>query len=249
MAEVDLGFIANNTVRGNSGAVNGIDTVDTFSFRTNPFGNGDNSNINISLTGLTGDADVRVIRDFNGNGIVDGSDRVLGSSGRGGKSDEMINLSSQLSGVDAGSYIVEVKSFQGATAGYNLKVSASANSNNAPSLLLPAEVEVGALTSRRTFTDTLRNNDTVDTYRFNVTSTRSVSFLAKTTSGAVDAKMRLIQDKDFDREIDVFAGEELARSGSAIGGGQSISQTLAPGTYYLQVHSDVFAADYTLTMG
>jgi len=247
MAEVDLGLVGNNTIRRSSGTVNSSDIVDTFSFRTNPFGNGDNSNINISLTGMTADADVRVYRDLNANGIIDSTDRLLGSSARSGNIDETINLSSQLSGVEAGSYVVEVRSFQGASTRYDLKVSASANGVNNPSLLLPAEINVGTLTGSRTFTDTLRNNDTVDTYRFNVTSTRSV-FFRNDSNSIFDPKMRLIQDRDLDREIDGLQGEILAESQAGIGGVEVISRTLAPGTYYLQVHSDVSAKDYTLTM-
>lgn len=249
MAEVNLGTVFNNTTLRRRDSVGGTDTVDTFSFRTVPFGNGDNSNINISLTGMTGDADVRVFRDFNANGIVDGNDRLLASSTRGSFNDESINLSALASGVDAGNYVVEVKPFGSARTSYDLKVSASALvSGNSPSLLLPSEIEVGALTSRRSFSGSVGTSNTVDTYRFNVTSSRTFNFFANGSSlSGVD--MRLIQDGNNNREVDVFAGEELARSQPAIGGGESISRNLAPGTYYLQVYNAFSSNNYTLTMG
>lgn len=245
MAEVNLFSLINNLTDSRSGFVGGDDTIDTYSFNVVS----SNSNINISLTGMSADADLRLFRDFNGNGIVDSNDRQLGSSGRGSNLDESINLASTLRNVDVGSYVIEVDPFQSASTAYDLKVSGSANGN--PSLLLPAEREVGALTSRRTFSDSVTDSDTVDTYRFNVTSGRTVNF-STVGAGQVGVDMRLIKDGNNNR--DVNTGEELARSATS-GSSESISQFLNPGTYYLQVYNsnssfvDFSTSDYTLAMG
>lgn len=240
MAEVNLGSVFNNTTNSRSGSVGGSDTLDTYSFSTV----NSNSDINISLTGMTADADIRLFRDFNRDGVVNGNDRQLGSSTRGSNFDESINLSTDVFNVDAGSYVVEVDPFNSASTRYDLKVSASATGN--PSLLLPAEREVGALTSRRTFSDSVNDFDTVDTYRFNVTSGRTFNFTSDTTRGFLDAELRLIRDGNSNREVN--SGEVLAESVGVVGGNEAINQFLSPGTYYLQVHSPS-SADYTLTMG
>ncbi|MDJ0571794.1 MAG: pre-peptidase C-terminal domain-containing protein [Pleurocapsa sp. MO_192.B19] len=238
MAEVNLGSVLNNTTNRRSGFVGGSNTIDTFSFRVV----NSNSNVNLSLTGMTADADIRLFRDFNENGIVDSNDRRLATSVRGGRSDESITLSTLATNVDPGSYVVEVDPFSTASTRYDLKVSASANRQ--PSLLLPAEREVGTLNSRRTFNDSVSTSDTVDTYRFNVTSRRTYSF-STNSSGPVSASMRLIQDSNNNREVNF--GEEIARD-EGRGGVSSIFEVLNPGTYYLQVYNDAFSTNYSLTM-
>jgi hypothetical protein len=242
MAEVDLGAILNGTVARRRDSVGfNNDNVDTFSFRTIT----NNSNINISLTGMTGDADVRLYRDFNGNGVRDTNDRLVGSSTRGGSNDESINLSpSTFNSVAAGSYILEVKPFFSRT-GYDLKVAAAANPD--PSQLLPAEVQVGPLTSRRSFSGTLNQSNTVDTYRFNVTSNRTFNFLT-TGNSLSGVDIRLIRDNNGNREVDRFTTEEIARSANFTSN-ESISQFLTTGNYYLQVYSSgISNSSYSLTM-
>ncbi|HEY9845258.1 MAG TPA: pre-peptidase C-terminal domain-containing protein [Candidatus Caenarcaniphilales bacterium] len=240
MAEVNLSSVFNNTTNRRSDSVGGADPIDTYSFGLV----NSNSDVNISLTGMTANADIRLFRDFNRDGIVNGNDRQLGSSVRGSNREESINLSTDVFGVDVGSYVVEVDPVGSASTRYDLKVSASATGD--PSLLLPAEREVGALTSRRTFSDSVSDFDTVDTYRFNVTSGRTFNFSSDTTRWPLDAELRLVRDGNGNREVNT--GEVLAESASVVGGNEAISQFLSPGTYYLQAHSP-FAADYTLTMG
>lgn len=74
-------------------------------------------NLNLTLTGMTADADIQVIRDVNGNGIVDDGE-VIASSTLGGSEDEAINLM----GLEAGDYFVEVYRYSGDT-NYNLNIS------------------------------------------------------------------------------------------------------------------------------
>ena len=243
MAEVDLGSVNNNATNRARGFVGSRgDDLDTFSFRTVPFGNGDNSNINISLTGMTDNLNVRLYRDFNNNGIVDRGDRLLASSFRSGRNDESINLSALRSGVDAGSYVIEVDPVGSAESRYDLKVSASAFPD--PSLLLPTEREVGTLRGRRTFNDSVSSSDTVDTYHFNVTSRRRYNF-STTASGLAGVNIRLIDDRN--NNLEVNFGEEIARSEN-FGGSESISRVLDRGDYYLQVYNVNGSSNYTLNM-
>ena len=100
------------------------------------------------------------------------------------------------------------------------------------------------MNSRRTFSDSVGTSDTVDTYRFNVTSRRTYSFSAN-SSGLVSASMRLIQDSNNNREVNF--GEEIARD-EGRGGVSSIFEVLNPGTYYLQVYNDASSTNYSLTM-
>jgi hypothetical protein len=242
MAEVDLGVILNGTTTSRRDSVGfNNDNVDTFSFRTIT----NNSNINISLTGMTGNADVRLYRDFNGDGEINGNDRLIGASAQGGSNDESINLApSTFNSVGAGSYIVQVRPFFSRT-GYDLKVAATPSPD--PSPLLPAEVQVGPLTSRRTFNGTLNGSNTVDTYRFSVTSNRTFNFLT-TGNSLSGVDIRLIRDNNGNREVDRFTTEEIARSANFTSN-ESISRFLTTGNYYLQVYSGgISNSNYTLTM-
>ncbi|MGB7443551.1 MAG: pre-peptidase C-terminal domain-containing protein [Coleofasciculaceae cyanobacterium] len=90
--------------RTETGWVGNTDTNDTYRFSLGTY-----EAVNISLTGLSADADVRVIRDSNNNGLVD-SGEVVGTSTRGGSASELI------SGIDlSGDYFVQVYSYSGNT--------------------------------------------------------------------------------------------------------------------------------------
>jgi hypothetical protein len=104
---------------------------------------------------------------------------------------------------------------------------------------------VGALTSRRTFGDSLSLFDTVDTYRFSVTSGRTYNFTAS-ADDTLSFGMRLIRDGNNNREVDT--GDVLAQSFGQSNGTEAINQFLSPGTYYLQVDK-LGTTNYTLSMG
>ena len=83
--EIDLGHISLNSFGSQtitrSGAVGASDTADTYQFSAN--GSNDGVEIDVSLTGLSSDADIRLIEDRNGNQIVDFGE-VIGNSNVGG---------------------------------------------------------------------------------------------------------------------------------------------------------------------
>lgn len=98
-----------------SGWVGDTDTVDTYAFSLPDFGfgqaGGDTAVVNISLTGLISDADIRVIKDFNNNHIVD-SGEVIGSSTNGSNFSELIE---QIGITGPGDYFVQVYQYSGNT--------------------------------------------------------------------------------------------------------------------------------------
>ncbi|NEO95369.1 MAG: peptidase, partial [Moorea sp. SIO3G5] len=99
--EEDFGNLSADQSR--TGLVDNTDTTDTYQFSIGLF-----EGVNISLTGLSSDADLRVIQDSNNNGLVD-SGEVIGTSTRSGIGDESININS------AGDYFVQVYQFSGDT--------------------------------------------------------------------------------------------------------------------------------------
>lgn len=90
------------------------DPVDIYSFLLNA-----PSNLQVVLGGLTGDADLELIEDFNSNNVID-SLEVFASSKQLGTQDEQINTDL----LPEGNYFVRVSQFEGDT-NYNLSVLAS----------------------------------------------------------------------------------------------------------------------------
>jgi hypothetical protein len=80
------------------------------------FSLGATSNINLTLSGLSNDADIRLIQDVNNNGIIDSGEEITRSSWSSNYS-EGINSS-----LGAGNYFVQVYQYNGDT-NYNLSLS------------------------------------------------------------------------------------------------------------------------------
>ena len=155
------------------------DIKDSYSFRLE-----NDNNINIALTNMSANADVRLFRDFNGNGLRDTNDSQISASTRFGNQPDSINVSSALSNVDAGSYLIEVNRVGTVNTEYDLRVSTNAISK--PSNLVTAETEVGTLTASRTFNEAIVNSDTSDSYHFAVNSSRNFRFDLSGLSGDND---------------------------------------------------------------
>ncbi|MEO1211492.1 MAG: pre-peptidase C-terminal domain-containing protein [Cyanobacteria bacterium J06638_20] len=104
--EVQLGNLSRDLTR--VGSVGSGNTTDTYAFSLGRF-----EGVNIFLSGLSRDADIRVIRDRNNNGIVDAGE-VIGSSTRGGTAVDTINNLTR-----SGNYFLQVYQFSGNT-GYRV---------------------------------------------------------------------------------------------------------------------------------
>lgn len=99
---VEVGNLSRD--RTYQGSVGNSDTSDIYAFSLGLY-----EGTNIRLSGLSSDADVRVIRDANNNQIVDPGE-VVGSSTRGG------TLSELISGLDrSGNYFLQVYQYSGNT--------------------------------------------------------------------------------------------------------------------------------------
>jgi len=170
MAEFNFGtLIRNANSVGKREFVGNSDIKDTYSFRLE-----NDNNINIALTNMSANGDVRLFRDFNGNGIRDTNDSQISASTRFRNQPDSINVSSSLTNVEAGSYLIEVDRVGTVNTQYDLRVSTNAISK--PSNLVTADTEGGTLTASRTFNEAIVNSDTSDTYHFAVNSSRNFRF-------------------------------------------------------------------------
>lgn len=241
-AEFDFGLLTlDSTPRSTSGSVGPNNSVDRYSFRI-----GSESDINLLLTGMSADADLRLYRDLNGNFEIDANDPLVGSSLRGNANDDSLSLSGSAPNIDAGSYILEVDPVGTASTNYSLRL--SNNSLRRPSPLLPNEVEVGTLTSSpRNFTGSVGVTDTSDTFHFAVTSQRVFQFQLSGFSAPNDLDLRLIKDSNGNKRVD--SGEVIASTGRGAGQIETINQFLQTGNnYFVQVHAFNGNANYNLSI-
>lgn len=100
--EYSVGNINYDTTR--SGWVGNTDTMDSYAFSLGFY-----EGVNISMYGLSADADIRLIQDNNGNGVYDSGELVQGSYNGA-------NFSESISGIDlSGNYILQVYQYSGNT--------------------------------------------------------------------------------------------------------------------------------------
>lgn len=232
----DLGTIS-GTLPTISEYVGSADTIDYYKFTLDT-----QSDLDLELSDLTGDADVRLIRDANNNGVVDDDDddeEVLEISDALGDDDEYIFAPD----LAAGNYFIEVEQFDGEVT-YDLLLNATASTtpaDNAGDSLGEAR-NLGTLNATPlTITDAVNNRDEQDFYDFtlNETSTFNLSLSGLTA----DADVYLIRDADNDDEID--AGERIAASTRAAGD-ETITINLEAGNYIAQVSSAQGNTNYSL---
>ncbi|MDF5709637.1 MAG: PPC domain-containing protein [Nostoc sp. S4] len=100
--EFVVGDLSHDVTR--TGFINNQNTTDVYSFSLGFF-----EGVNIKLDGLSTDADIRLIRDFNNNRIVDAGEEIA-SSTKGGISSELISNINK-----SGDYFLQVTEFSGAT--------------------------------------------------------------------------------------------------------------------------------------
>ena len=99
--EIQVGNLFQDT--NFSGSVGNSNTTDTYSFSIDSF-----EGVSITLSGLSSDADIRLIQDLNNNQIVDAGE-VIDSSTFGGITSEVISLDV------AGDYFLQVYQYSGET--------------------------------------------------------------------------------------------------------------------------------------
>lgn len=186
--------------------------------------------LSASLTNLTANADLALVRDANHNGRVD-SGELLAQSAHPGTAGESI-----VKPLPAGTYLVGVFAAAGAKTSYRLSLTADYAGNT-----LGTARNVGTLASSATVRDFVGASDPADFYRVTLASqqvlTASLSGLHSTTA------LQLIRDADHDgvaQQSEVLAS--AAGTSTA-----SFNQTLAAGTYFVRVFPHGADTNYQLT--
>ncbi|MEH1943374.1 MAG: PPC domain-containing protein [Nostoc sp.] len=243
MALFNLGTVGSTPVVRDNFTLTTTDPTDVFKFQITS-----GKNINLSLTDISAgdDADIRLFKDANLNGVLDDFDRKVGLvSNRGSNQDEAINFKTS-----PGTFFAEVSRFTPGSSGsvsYDLALSATAPSGTFPisasfSNLLPKEFVLGNLSADVTRTGNVNNQNTTDVYNFSLGFFEGVNIKLNGLNG--DADIRLIRDSNNNRIVD--AGEEVARSTSGGTGSELISNTNLSGDYFLQV-TQFSTSNYTVT--
>ena len=205
--------------------ISSSDTNDYYRFSL-----GSASNFNLSLTGMSADADVQLL-DSNGNSIT--------YSRRSGSGNESINRA-----LAAGTYFVRVYQYSGNT-NYTLNLSTTPPSpSTTPSNLLPTETDVGILNGTRTFSDAVGSTDTSDIYRFNLGASSNINLTLSGLSN--DADVRLIRDANNNGIVD--PNEEIQRSSSGSNYSEGINSSLGAGNYFVQVYQYSGDTNYNLSL-
>ena len=203
-----------------TGTINNTDTSDFYFFRIENY----NKNINLSLTGLAADADLRLIRDLDNNHVADPGEILAVSTSIGSRPD-VINLYNQ----PIGAYFVQVYQYGASATDYTLR-----SSSTIPNNLLAEEDTLGVFVGQTLRTGFVGRNDTSDIYRITIIGSRRIS--ARLSGMTGDADLRLIRDINNNNLMDL-SGEYVV--GSATGGTteETFNQLVPPGEYFLQVTS------------
>ncbi len=230
--ENDLGTLSVNQTK--TGYLSNSNSADNYSFYV-----GSTRTVSVSLTGLSNDADLRLIRDTNANGIVDDGEELIRTT-TGGTSNESFSLE----GITSGRYIAQVSQYSGSTA-YTLSLNSLSGAGyaleNNNTLATAADIggagRSGNLVGSRSYEGWVSGNsnfylDRDDFQRFTIGT--SSDFTATLTGLTGDADLQVIRDANYNGIVD--AGEVIGVSASGSTLSESINlSNLSAGTYYLQV--------------
>jgi serine protease len=218
----EVGILSGRSIL--TGSVGTADQRDIYSIRLN-----DTSNLEVTLSGLSRDADLRIYRDINDNGVLD-STELLGSSIALGIQNEQVNLT----GLTAGNYFVSISQYGGDTS-YEL----SMTSDTAGSTLGAAR-NLGSLSASQTVIDFVGGSDPTDIYRFQLTNNSNVQI--KLDNLLEDADLQLARDTNANGTIDL---SEILGS-SILSGRQADTialNNLVPGSYFVLVDRGLTTAN------
>lgn len=199
------------------------------------------SNLKLSLSGLTSDANIKLIYDSNANGQVDNSDNLREANGT-------LNANASItSALAAGSYFVRVNANTQADTNYNLSLSATPTSPTTPrdpGNTLNAALDIGVVSDKREFKDFIGSADREDYYRFNLTTTSN--FNLSLNDLADNANVQLIYDHNKNGQIDDtdILKRQLSQSNDV-----SISSALGAGSYFIRVNIPYGSVNTNYTLG
>lgn len=223
----DLGTIFGVVTR--NGTVSSGDVIDYYKVKLNSTGK-----IFARLTNLTANADLRLIKDSNNNGVAEASE-VIGTSLNGGTTSEQI-IKAPLA---PGWYFLQVRRVAGSPS-YKLTVKPDYAGQD-----FGSSRNLGTFTSTKTFQDRVDGDDFVDMYKIVLTSTKTVS---ASMTGTGDAHLELAKDMDNDGVYD--NGQDfIHRSNKPNTSNENLgSFTLNAGTYYIRVFRGAADAQYNLSI-
>lgn len=187
--------------------------------------------VSAKLTGLTAEANLALVRDFNGNNRLDPGDIFI-ESNNSGTQDEILERSLQ-----GGTYFAYINSVSGNTA-YNLSLTSVGDTS--------VRWNMGALKPEHTL---LENQvgfaDQEDFFKF--TAAPDTVVQASLTNLTGDADLMLA--RDFDGNGYISANEIFESSSNSGNSDESIERQLAGGTYYAYVKQVDGEVDYDLKLG
>ncbi len=210
----DLGVLSNP--RQVNDFVGQDDKKDFYRFRLTK-----ESEFALSLTGLTANADVRLM---NSRG------EVIGKSTKKGKTAESIRRI-----LAAGSYFVNVLPYQQSETAYKLRLSAT-ETQREPGNTRGNARNIGVLKGDRTFQDFIGSSDTNDYYRFNLD--RKSDFRLALTGLSADAEVQLLGGQ----------GQVIESSTGPGSSTETIARSLNAGSYYVRVYPYSGSTNYTLDL-
>jgi Beta-propeller repeat len=212
-------------------SIGSTDTNDYFKFTLGSSA----SRLGVSLTGLSNDANLQVIRDANNNGIVDAGE-VIGSSMLAGSAAELLNLTNLAAGAN---YYVRVYQGSGNT-NYDLNFVADYSGDT---IATARNIGIPPANFTQTYSDFVGNSgtgvtDTTDIYQFNVTTRSNLG--AFLTGAGTNAQVQLLDANGVVLQNALNGFKELTPS-------QTIARILNPGTYFLRVTATgTNSTNYTL---
>ena len=234
---LDLGVISQSTTV--SEFVSDNDTLDYFTFTLN-----EQSDLEIDLEMLAGNAGIALIQDVNSDGVVQ-DDEIIDVSEAEGSESEFIFATD----LDAGTYIVEVEHFAGDTP-YDLTLNPIISTtpvDEAPDSLREARdmdaVPIPLVGPGSTRMGFVGDRDPLDLYKFRIDGDADIEI--SLTNLMADADIILVRDANDDGEID--SGEVISRSANNDNNDELIQANgLAPGEYFIEVAQFRGNTNYTL---
>ncbi|NJL78156.1 MAG: S8 family serine peptidase [Richelia sp. RM2_1_2] len=175
------------------------------------------SSFDLTLDGLSADADVILIQDGNGNGKFD-KDEIITYSNNAGKLAESIRTD-----LGQGTYYIEIYPYGNIQTNYRLSVSGVPFDSAGNTINDAREVAIDS--QAQSISDWVGKLDSRDYYKFNLDNTSDLNIVLDGLSA--DADLRLLSSQ----------GNILASSVNIGTLDEKIAQTLVEGTYYLQVNS------------
>ncbi|HEY9628118.1 MAG TPA: hypothetical protein V6C84_12535 [Coleofasciculaceae cyanobacterium] len=223
---VDIGVLSGTYT--NQDFVGTTDPVDFYKFTLN-----DAANLQARVTGSSANTRVQLIRDGNGNGLVD-NEEILAS----GTNFSSTFLSDVTQDLPSGAYFIKVEpSNTSASTIYQLNLVATPFGGNVspdPGNTLPTARDLGAFSGTLLAKDYVGQLDANDTYKFTLTDIANLQINVKGSSA--NTRIQLVRDINSNGLID--NGEVLA-SDSNISSTflSSITQDVPSGAYFIKVET------------